>query len=44
MAERLAPLLAQGSVFVAFGALHLYGERGVPSLLVQRGFSVKLVY
>lgn len=44
MAERLAPLIAQGSVFAAFGALHLYGERGVPSLLARRGFSVEVLY
>ncbi len=44
MAERLAPLIAQGHVFAAFGALHLYGERGVPSLLARRGFSVKALY
>jgi uncharacterized protein YbaP (TraB family) len=44
MAERLAPLIAQGKVFAAFGALHLYGEQGVPSLLTRRGFSVKVLY
>ncbi|GIX26348.1 MAG: hypothetical protein KatS3mg123_0229 [Burkholderiales bacterium] len=44
MAERLAPLIAQGSVFAAFGALHLYGERGVPTLLARRGFSVEVLY
>jgi uncharacterized protein YbaP (TraB family) len=44
MAERLAPLIAQGSVFAAFGALHLYGERGIPSLLARRGFSVEVLY
>lgn len=44
MAERLAPLVAQGQVFAAFGALHPYGERGVPSLLARRGFSVKPLY
>lgn len=39
-AERLAPLLNQGGVFAAFGALHLYGPRGVPALLERRGFRV----
>lgn len=43
-AERLAPELEQGGVFAAFGALHLYGEQGVPSLLSQRGFRVTRVY
>jgi uncharacterized protein YbaP (TraB family) len=44
MAERLAPLITRGSVFAAFGALHLYGERGIPSLLTRRGFSVEVLY
>lgn len=39
-AERLAPLLRQGGVFAAFGALHLYGPRGVPALLERQGFRV----
>jgi uncharacterized protein len=43
-AERLAPLLRNGNAFAAFGALHLYGERGVLSLLQQRGFKVQRVY
>lgn len=42
-AERLAPLLKQGRVFAAFGALHLYGERGVPALLERHGFRVSRV-
>lgn len=42
-AERLAPLLRRGGVFAAFGALHLYGERGVPALLARRGFRVTAV-
>lgn len=43
-AERLAPLLKRGGVFAAFGALHLYGARGVPALLEQRGFRVSRLY
>jgi uncharacterized protein len=43
-AHRLAPLLRSGNAFVAFGALHLYGERGVLTLLQQRGFKVQRVY
>lgn len=39
-AQRLAPLLRRGGVFAAFGALHLYGERGAPALLLRRGFRV----
>jgi uncharacterized protein YbaP (TraB family) len=42
-AERLAPLLEGGGVFAAFGALHLYGPRGVPALLERRGFRVTRV-
>lgn len=44
MAQRLVPLLREGGVFAAFGALHLYGERGVPSLLQQQGFRVRRLY
>lgn len=39
-AERLAPLIGKGGVFAAFGALHLYGVRGVPALLERNGFRV----
>lgn len=39
-AQRLAPLLRKGGVFAAFGALHLYGEHGVPALLARQGFRV----
>lgn len=40
-AQRLAPLLRQGGVFAAFGALHLHGERGVPALLEREGFRLR---
>ncbi len=36
----LAPELARGGVFAAFGALHLPGEAGVIELLRARGFQV----
>jgi len=39
--ERLEPLLKQGKVFAAFGALHLFGEQGVLSLLERRGFRLR---
>jgi len=44
MAERMVPLLAVGHAFVAVGALHLPGERGVLRLLEQRGYRVEAVY
>jgi len=43
-AERLAPLLREGGLFAAVGALHLYGERGVPSRLRKLGFTLTLIY
>lgn len=43
-AQRLGPLLYQGRLFGMFGALHLYGERGVLRLLEKRGFRVTRVY
>ena len=43
-AERLMPLLDQGGTFAAFGALHLYGPRGVPALLARRGYKVTRIY
>lgn len=42
--ERMTPLIDRGRCFVAFGALHLYGPRGVPALLAQRGYRVRRVY
>jgi uncharacterized protein YbaP (TraB family) len=40
MAERLGPLLEQGGWFVAIGALHLPGEKGVLRLLEEQGYEV----
>ncbi len=40
MAERAAPLLAEGNVFIAVGALHLPGEEGVVELLRQAGYKL----
>jgi uncharacterized protein YbaP (TraB family) len=40
---KLKPLLAEGSVFIAVGALHLPGEFGLIRLLRAEGFSLKPV-
>ncbi|MET0052309.1 MAG: TraB/GumN family protein [Candidatus Thiodiazotropha sp.] len=40
MAERMLPLLDQGRVFIAVGALHLAGETGLIALLRQQGYKV----
>jgi uncharacterized protein YbaP (TraB family) len=44
MAERADALLKNGRAFIAVGALHLYGERGVLALLENRGYRVTRVY
>jgi uncharacterized protein YbaP (TraB family) len=38
--DALAPQLARGGVFAAFGAMHLVGDAGVIELLRARGFTV----
>lgn len=43
MAERAAPILDSGNVFMAVGALHLPGEHGVIELLRKQGFTVTAV-
>jgi len=44
MADRMQARLKEGGAFVAVGALHLYGSRGVLALLVQRGWRLTRVY
>lgn len=44
MAHRLFLPLRGGRVFVAVGALHLYGSRGLLALLRDQGFAVSRVY
>jgi hypothetical protein len=44
MAARMQPQLKSGGAFIAVGALHLYGNRGLLSLLVRDGYRVSRVY
>ena len=44
MLERMAPRLKEGKAFVAVGALHLPGERGLLRLLERQGYRVSAVY
>lgn len=44
MVERMQPRLESGNAFIAVGALHLYGERGLLALLQQRGYRVTRIY
>ncbi|MFC1602064.1 TraB/GumN family protein [Pseudomonadota bacterium] len=44
MVDRMNPILKQGNAFIAIGALHLPGQKGVLNLLKQRGFQVTTVY
>ncbi len=44
MAERLLPLMKEGGVFVAVGALHLPGDNGLLNQLSDAGYEVTVVY
>lgn len=44
MAHRMQARLREGNAFFAVGAMHLYGEKGVLSLLEQEGFKVTRMY
>lgn len=44
MIRRMEPLLADGGVFVAVGAMHLVGEDGLVRLLEQQGYTMTPLY
>ena len=44
MLERMKPRLKEGNAFIAVGALHLPGPRGLLKLLESEGYSVKPIY
>ncbi len=44
MVERMQPLLTAGDSFIAVGAMHLPGDRGILHLLKERGFRVEAIY
>lgn len=43
MADNAAPILAEGNAFIAVGALHLPGEKGLVEEFRRRGFAVSAV-
>jgi hypothetical protein len=44
MVERMIQQLQGGTTFVAVGALHLPGQKGLLQLLQDRGYTVSVVY
>jgi len=44
MAQRMQPRLQEGNAFIAIGALHLSGEKGVLDLLQKQGYHISVVY
>lgn len=44
MAERMLPRLIEGNAFIAVGALHLPGERGLIALLREGGYQLTPLY
>jgi uncharacterized protein YbaP (TraB family) len=44
MLERMQPRLREGNAFIAVGALHLPGEKGLLNLLRSKGYRVSPVY
>jgi len=44
MAERMQPMLEKGKSFIAIGAMHLTGAKGVLALLEAQGYSLTAIY
>lgn len=44
MADRMQPVLKQGSAFIAIGAMHLPGREGVLALLEKQNYRITRVY
>ncbi len=44
MLERMQPRLEEGRAFIAVGALHLAGKKGLLNLLAKQGYTIKAVY
>ena len=44
MLQRMQVRLKEGKAFIAIGALHLPGEKGLLNLLEQQGYKVKAIY
>jgi uncharacterized protein YbaP (TraB family) len=44
MVRKMQPLLAEGGAFIAVGAMHLAGDKGLVRLLELRGFTLRPLY
>ena len=44
MVERMQLILDKGTSFIAIGAMHLAGEKGVLALLEERGYEVSVIF
>jgi len=44
MLERIIPYLKDGSAFIAVGALHLAGEKGLLQMLKKKNYKITSIY